>query len=55
MQPPRPPDAHHAGCLAHPHLTWPRREEGVVEARSVDAALQALTVGDPPTDRHPEK
>lgn len=32
-----------------------RREEGVVEARSVDAALQALTLEKQEVDRHPEK
>lgn len=31
------------------------REEGVVEARSVDAALEALTMDSPAGDRHPEK
>ncbi|PSC73388.1 putative tRNA N6-adenosine threonylcarbamoyltransferase isoform A [Micractinium conductrix] len=31
------------------------REEGVVEARSVDAALEALTLDGSPADRHPEK
>lgn len=31
------------------------REEGVVEARSVDAALQALTLDKQEADRHPEK
>lgn len=33
----------------------PRREEGLVEARSVDAALQALTLDKQEVDRHPEK
>jgi len=32
-----------------------RREEGVVEARSMDAALQALSLGKQEVDRHPEK
>ena len=31
------------------------REEGVVEARSMDAALQALTLDSKEADRHPEK
>ena len=34
----------------------PNREEGVVEARSVDAAISALSLGpDTPEDRNPEK
>lgn len=34
----------------------PNREEGVVEARSVDAAISALALGpDTPEDRNPEK
>ena len=34
----------------------PNREEGVVEARSVDAAIAALALGpDAPEDRNPEK
>ncbi len=34
----------------------PNREEDAVEARSVEAALSALTVGEAtPEDRHPER
>lgn len=34
----------------------PNREEDTVEARSVEAALSALTVGESsPEDRHPER
>jgi len=34
----------------------PNREEGVVEARSVEAAISALSTGaDAPEDRNPEK
>lgn len=39
-----------------PPRLWPCRDEGVVEARSVDAALEALSLdGQGAADRHPEK